>query len=476
MRVLITALAVALTAAATAAAQEAPTILAVPDAPRELSLTIHNGGTAMVRDRRPVTLRPGANRLVFDAIADTIVPESVVLRPAGVAAPLPVVESVFRPGRLTPRNLLAESVGDAVWVARTNPATGEVERRRGRLLAFEDGIVVEVDGRIEMVPPEAVAVDAVPAGLQAAPALSITVEAGAAAVRAVELAYLAGGLDWRADYVLELRPGADADLRAQVTVTNETDTSWPDARLSFAAGEVNRVEPPPPPPPRPAAMAMRAIAESAPAKDLEPEAMAAAHLYRLDRPTDLGARQTKQIALLSRAGVPVEREYVARAPSFGFHGRVPQPQESNAALELVLRNTDQARLGVPLPAGVVRVYRRDSAGELQFQGEDRIGHTAAGGEVRLTVGRDFDLPVERRQTAFERIGQSAHESAYEVELRNAKPEPVTVLVEERMPGDWTVVEESLPHDKKTAQTAVWAVPVPAGGTATLRYRVRVEGF
>jgi hypothetical protein len=136
-------------------------------------------------------------------------------------------------------------------------------------------------------------------------------------------------------------------------------------------------------------------------------------------------------------------------------------------------------LGIPLPKGIVRVYKRDSKGNAQFVGEDRIDHTPKNEKVRLKLGDAFDVTADKKQTSFEKLGGAGkynyiYEAAFQIDLKNAKDEPVTVKVIEPIPGDWQMVRESLPHRKETSNTAVWEVPVPADGKATLTYKVRIR--
>lgn len=472
MRAVIAAVIVALALPPTAPAGEVAAEQAVAVDGRTLSLTIYGGDLALVRDRRGVVLRQGLNRLAFDDIGAQVLPASVMLRPADNGT-LRVVERLFDRDVLSPPALVERSVGGEVWVEHLRPATGEIVRRRGILLTAGDPVLVEVEGRVETVDAGALAFDRVPAGLRRRPTLAILVDADKPGRRDVELAYLTAGLTWRADYVAELA-GDTLDLEALVTVSNDSGTPFAAARLSFVAGEINRV----------ADVVVRqrsgreaaAMAAPAPmaAPDLAREAMAGAHLYHLDRVTDLGDKQTKQMSLLRRAGIGAARQYVAEAQFQPQRQR--DPAEGNASLQLVFANTREAGLGVALPAGIVRVYQRDSRGELQFQGEDRLPHTAEGGKVRLRLGADPDLPVRRVQTAYQKVSGDVWEAAWEVTARNAKAEPVTVLVRESLPGDWQILDQSAEHRKETAQTVVWPLPVPAGGEAVLRYRVRVKGY
>ena len=203
-------------------------------------------------------------------------------------------------------------------------------------------------------------------------------------------------------------------------------------------------------------------------------------LYTLPRPTTLADNQTKQVALLGAAAVPVTKELLVRGADYYYRSSVGDlGQKLKAAVFVEFANREDAQLGQPLPKGVVRVYKRDSAGRAQFVGEDRIDHTPKNETVRLRLGEAFDVTASKKQTDFRRRETSntasyVAESAYEIVLRNAKTEPVTVTVREPVPGDWTMMEESQRHAKVAAGTAEWRVTVPAGGSTTLKYRVQVR--
>jgi hypothetical protein len=131
-------------------------------------------------------------------------------------------------------------------------------------------------------------------------------------------------------------------------------------------------------------------------------------------------------------------------------------------------------LGKPLPAGVVRVYAKDSKGAAQFVGEDQITHTAKNEAIRLKLGEAFDITAERKQTSYRKLADNLIETAYRIELRNAKDEAVTVRVQEPMPGDWEIVQESFKGNKESARANSWNVNVPAGGKTVLEYTARVK--
>ena len=200
------------------------------------------------------------------------------------------------------------------------------------------------------------------------------------------------------------------------------------------------------------------------------------HLYTLERTTTLADNQTKQVALLRAAGTPVVKELVlAGEPHYYGSSAGEIGRKLKAGVFIEFDNRETVGLGMPLPQGVVRVYQRDAEGRAQFIGEDRIDHTPKNEKVRLRLGNAFDVTADKKQTDFkvrEQPGRSsAFESAYEIVLRNAKAEPVTVTVREPVPGDWTMLQESQRHAKVAAGTAQWRVTVPAGGSSTLSYRV-----
>ena len=154
-------------------------------------------------------------------------------------------------------------------------------------------------------------------------------------------------------------------------------------------------------------------------------------------------------------------------------------QKLKAGVFVEFTNSEKAHLGMPLPKGVVRVYKRDSAGNAQFIGEDRIDHTPKNEKVRLHLGEAFDVTADKKQTEFKRREPTnrasyVFESAYEIVVRNAKTEAGHVTVREPVPGDWTMLEQSLPHAKVAAGTAEWQVDVAPGGSTTLKYRVLVR--
>jgi len=435
-----------------------------------VAVTIYNGDLALVKDARRVRLDAGENRLAWRDVSARMQPETALLRSLD-GKPLTLLEQNFDFDLLTPQTLLKKSVGEKVRVIRTLPDTGAETSEEATILAANNGVVLKFKDHIETGIPGRLAFERVPAGLRDKPTLSMLLRDGEGGEQNLELSYLTGGLSWKADYVAELNGKEDAmDLNGLVTLTNTSGTAYRDAHLQLVAGEVNRAQPEAVPRP-----VMRDAMVMAAAKPkMQEEGLLDYHLYTLGRTTTLLDNQTKQVALMSAQQVPVHKEYVLQGQSYyyqGQYGDLGQKLKPAVILKFVNKG---GQLGVPLPKGIVRVYKKDSAGNAQFVGEDRIDHTAKNETVRLKLGEAFDISADKKQTDYEKISNRVFETAYRIEIRNAKREPVQVEVIEPMPGDWEIVSESVPHAKAAAHKAVWHVSVPADGKTTLTWRTRVR--
>ena len=461
------------------AAQETATTLKDQKA---LAVTIYNDNLALVKDTREVRLPRGEARLAFEEVSAQIRPETALLRNLTAPKDFWVAEQNFDFDLLTPQKLLDKYVGKQVTVVRSVPnaegaGTKEV-RENATVLATNGGVVLQFPDRIETSIPGRIVYPGVPANLRARPTLVISLHSGAEKAQKLELSYLTGGLSWRADYVANLAPDEKTlDLSGWVTLTNQSGAAYPDATLQLVAGDVNRVRQV-----RMDGLAMMAPAAKAMerAPQMQEEGLFEYHLYTLDRPTTLASNQTKQVALLSAGSVPVRKEYVLQGQSYYYTSAFGDIRgQEKVGVFVTFQNEPANHLGMPLPKGIIRVYKRDSEGRAQFVGEDQIDHTPTHEQVRLKLGDAFDVTARRKQTDYRSLGRqgkfgNVSESAYEVVLKNAKKEAVTVSVREPLPGDWEMIQNSHPFTKADAHTAEFKVEVPAEGSATLTYRVRVK--
>ena len=445
---------------------------------QSVAITIYNEDLALVKDARKVTLEEGANRLALRDVSARMRPETAQLRSLTAPGSLTLLEQNFDFDLLTPAKLLEKYVGRTVRIVKTHPTTGAETTETAEVLSAQEGVVLKVGDRIETGVPGRIVFDGVPANLRDRPTLVTDLVNRKPGPQELELSYLTGGLSWKADYVAELNADdSGVDLNGWVTLTNQSGTAYGNAKLQLVAGDVNRVRDEMV---RAKGAPRVALAEAAAPAPMAQESLFEYHLYTLNRPTTLADNQTKQVALLSASGVPVTKELLVNGADYYYRSSVGNiGQKLKAGVYVEFANKDSSRLGMPLPKGVVRVYKRDSAGNAQFVGEDRIDHTAKNETVRLHLGDAFDVTADKKQTDFKRREPNnkasyVMESAYEVVVRNAKAEAVTVTVREPIPGDWQMLEESQPHKKVAAGTAEWRVKIPAEGSTTLKYRVLVR--
>lgn len=447
------------------------------DDQKSVAVTIYNENLALVKDQRKIQLGSGQNTLAFRDVSAQMRPETALLRSLSSPGKLSVIEQNFDFDLLTPQKLLEKFVGKSVGVIKTNPATGAETTEQAQVLAANNGVVLKMGDRIETGIPGRIVYSDVPANLRDRPTLVMSLNNSGAAQQDVELSYLSGGLGWKADYVAELNPADDKmDLSGWVTLTNTSGASYRNAKLQLVAGDVNRVQDE-----RRLVRAMSKMEMApAPAAQMAEESLLEYHLYTLDRPTTIAENQTKQVSLLAASQVPVRKELLLRGADYYYsssYGELGQKMKVGVFVEF--DNKESARLGMPLPKGIIRVYKKDGAGNAQFVGEDSIDHTPKNEKVRLKLGEAFDVTADKKQTDFKKLpnptkGTTMFESAYEIVLKNAKKEAVTVTVQEPIPADWKIIKSSHAYEKAASNTAVWHIDVPAEGKTTLTYRVQVK--
>ena len=443
-----------------------------PEDRRALTLTVYQQNLALVQERRRVELPAGRGRLAVVGVPAQLMPETALARGASPDR-IRVLGQVYENALLTPEALLRAAVGSAVQVVTTDPQTGAESFAPAELLRAQGReAMLRIGGRIRTMDVSRIAFASAPAHLRAHPTLVLDLNSASAGPEALSLSYLTGGLHWRADYVARLSENeTELALTGWVTLTNGTEAAFENARLRVVAGVLNRAARPVQP--VRAKAAMRAMTEAADAPVGAP--ISDLQLFDFPAPVSIRANEKRQLALLSAPSVKVVKEYRLVGSNAYFGGLRRDVARTSPEVRYLLENTAAAGLGRPLPGGVVRLYVPTNGGEL-LRGEDSIRHTPNGESVTLTAGLAADITSERRQTAFKRDGlpRNVVETAHAIVLRNAKPEPVTVSVLERFPGDWRILSESAPHEKRSSAEAVWRIPVPAGGTAELTYRLRIR--
>ena len=441
----------------------------------ELSLTVYNSDLALVRDVRSLELPRGTFDLKFMDIAATVNPATVHFRSLSEPSRVNVLEQNYEYDLLEPDKLLRKYVGRDVTLVRNrvDGGTTREEEVTARLLSYNSAPVWQINGEIVTgLQADHIRFPELPGNLFARPTLIWSLSNQGATRHRVEAAYLATRLSWNADYVLTVaRDDAAADLDGWVTVTNASGTQFRNASLQLVAGNVNRV--------RQVLGKMADLALERREMDAAPamaqESFSDYHLYTLGRKTSINNSQTKQVSMLGATGFPVRKRYVVDGQAFYYRNaqHPGSPLKDDVQVFYQFTNDAKAGLGVPMPAGVVRVYQADSRGGTQFVGEDRIDHTPKDETLNLKIGTAFDVVAERKQTDFQKIASNVYEMEFEVTLRNHKTVPVTVEVNEPIGGTWRMVSSTLPYTKTDAWAAQFSAPVPPDGSVNLRYRVRV---
>jgi hypothetical protein len=440
-------------------------------ADQRLALTIYNQDLALVEDVRSLDFTAGRSRLEFKDVSASIRPETVALSATGVE----IVEQNFDFDLLTPEKMMEKAVGRQVRIVRTNPGNGNEVTETATVLSVNNGVVLKIGDRIEVLradgAPTRVIFDKVPENLRARPTLSINVQSSAAGRRDATLSYLTTGLSWKADYVALFDEQAkQLDMQGWVTLTNKSGTTFSDAVTQLVAGNINIVRAEQPEWQQQQWQQEQQRVRAARQAGNEPGArrpLADYYVYPLRERTTVADNQTKQVGFLDAQGVAARKVYEYSADWFSS---LTDPE--HAAVVVRFSNSSKGGLGAQLPAGMVRVYVRDTDGKPRFVGENRIGHIPQGSEVSVKTGDAFDVTVQPTLVKQDRAGFWRSRYSMEYLVRNARSEPVTLDV--RQAGLWRegkVLQESIKSTRPDAYTLQWSVPVAANGETKLTFTV-----
>ncbi len=460
------------------AAQTQPGTSTIEDQ-KSVAITVYNSNLGLVKDTRTLRLPRGTSQLRFMDVAQQINATSVHIKSVTAPNALAVVEQSYEYDLLNPQKLLDKYVGkELTLVLKTLENNSEkLVPTSATLLSNNGGQVWQIGNQIVINPTNIgeIRFDRLPQDLIAKPTLVWTLNNTGTDTHTVEASYLTTGLNWRSDYVIVVNQNdTKADLNGWVTLNNTSGTAYRNAELKLVAGDVNRVRD---------EVAMNAVSEmrvaragAAPQPQFQEQAFFEYHLYTLQRQTNIKHNETKQISLLSSDNFTIKKELIVNGQAFYFQGynNPGEPVKEKVGVYVSFKNAKENNLGLPLPAGVVRVYKADATGAQQFVGEDRIDHTPKDETVRIKLGDAFDVVAERKQTDYKNIARRVFEYAYEIRIRNHKEEAVTVVVNEPIGGDWEIINSTYPAEKTAAFAARFNVSVAKDGESVLSYRVRVK--
>jgi hypothetical protein len=343
--------------------------------------------------------------------------------------------------------------------------------------------IIEVDGKLQFSLPGQPIFPALADGTILKPTLDWIVNSAQPAKFDAELSYVSGGMSWSADYNIVAPENGDAlDVVGWVTLDNQSGRMFERARIKLMAGDVNKIQPP-----MATRFAMGGVVggiAGGQQPQVEEKTFDDYHLYSLPEPTTLRDRETKQVELLRAVGVQSKRLYVYDGmrpdQNYGGYPDLRQVQQygtrSNPHVWVMREfvNSKANRLGMPLPKGRVRFYRRDQDGQVEFTGENQIDHTAADETVRVYTGNAFDIAGERRQTRYQTQMMPSNgfvDESFEIKLRNHKTEPATVRVVEHLYrwSNWVITQESTAHRQTDSRTMEFEVTLAPNEERTITY-------
>ena len=435
-----------------------------------VQLTVYSSNLGLVKDIRKVELPVGQAELRFMDIASHIIPVTVHARSLNHPEDFAILEQTYHYDLMSADKLLDKYVGEKIKIIIWNEFQDRKEVVEATLLSNEQGQIYEIKDEIYLGHPGYKVLPGIPEDFTAKPTLMWLYDNRTKEAHKLEVSYLTSNMNWKADYVVILQEDdRSLDISGWVTLANESGATYKNAGLKLVAGEVHRVterfgE---------RSYMMKAVPE-AQAPSFEERAFFEYHLYDLKRKTTIKDKETKQISLLEALGVETEKELLV----YGTRSYFTRPYTEEIPKQPVnvyikFKNSEDEDLGMPLPAGIMHLYKKDDEGSLQFIGEDRIEHTPKDEEIKLKVGEAFDVVAERIQTDYKKITTRVHESEWEIALRNRKETDITVGIVELLLGNWQIISSSHPYEKVDAFTIRFDVNVPKGEEIKVNYRVRV---
>jgi hypothetical protein len=433
----------------------------------DIAITIYNDGTGLVKDTRSLQLPSGEFDLIFMDVAASIDPTSVHFISRTNPDAVGVLEQNYEYDLVSTQALYQRHIDHNITVRTEDGRTIE-----GTLLSYGGGMVISTEGGIVIVNnPVETTFEELPEGLITRPTLRWSLLCNNAGAHECEMSYLTSGMGWNANYVAVVdQNDSKLDLNGWVTIANNSGTSYRDATLKLVAGDVHRVQP------KydiyANGLAYGAAPMAAEVPGFEEESFFEYHLYTLQRPATVLNSQQKQISLMEGEGISVQKIFVFD-PGYSYYGR-GDTAEGKIAVRLKFMNSEENGLGIPLPKGILRVYKEDSSGALQFIGEDEIDHTPKDEEIEIFLGEAFDIVGERVVLDRRQIRNDTWEYDVQITLRNHKEEDIQVVYWDYVRGDWEVMRSSHEYRQKDASTVEFVIPVESDGETVLTYTIRRE--
>lgn len=438
----------------------------------DLEVTVYNSNLGVVKEYRTNYLDSGLNTVLYEGVASNIDPSSVKLK--SINGNIEVLEQNFQYDIVSREKILEKYVGKDITAYQIYGDKKELIE--GTLLSYSgDQLVLrDKDGKINILSVNSLVLPDLPEGLITKPTLEWQIDSKEAKNQTLELSYMTGGMSWSADYVAVTNDNDDKlDLNGWVTVKNNAGTTFNNVSLKLIAGDVHRTSVATP------SIYMEdvngAYKTAAGSSQFREQSLFDYHMYDLQRRTTLKDNEEKQLSLMSANGIGVEKEYVYDDIQnwYWYGSSWSDTTEKKIDVMLNYNNSEANNLGIPLPKGTVKIFKKDASGKLQFIGEDAIDHTPKDETIRLLAGQAFDIVGERKQMNMKDLG-GYYEYTWEVTLRNHKSGDITVSVLENTAGDWEITNENIDHVKESNNKIKWKVPVKANSETKLTYTIRYK--
>jgi len=462
------------------------------------SLTIYNQDFAVVRQDLPLDLKSGENQFNMNDITMHVEPDSVILRDPSGKHSLQVLEQNYRADPVSQMSLLSLYEGRTIDFELPDHSTikGKVIRsgyvRPDYFNPNNYGVgaeepIIEVAGQLRFGLPGTPVFPDLTAETILKPRMEWLLATDKPGKFPAEFSYITGGMSWQADYnIVAPEKGDVVDIVGWVTIDNRTGKAFENAHIKLMAGDVNKIQPNAMNGVLARKVAMELAAPMAPA--VTEKAFDEYHLYTLERATTLRDRETKQVEFIHASSVASKQLYVYDGAKIDFNryggwnwenirNDHSYGTESNPKIWVMREfvNSQANHMGMPLPKGRVRFYRRNDDGQMEFTGENMIDHTPKDETVRIYTGNSFDLTGERRRTNYTVDNkQDAATETFEIKVRNHKKEPVEIRVVEHLyrGKNWTVAANSDKYMKKDSQTIEFPVTVQPDGEKVITYTAR----
>ncbi len=446
---------------------------------KDVEITIYNQNIGLVKEKRELELKKGVQEVKIVDVAAQIEPTSVHFKSLTAPKDCVVLEQNFDYDLISQSKLLEKYIDKEIelkeYIEENNK---QVEKtKKGILLSIRDGKVVKIGDKIYLNPSESIVLPELPEGLITKPTLSWLVSNNKEGTHLVEISYLTNGINWDANYVLVVdREDKSLEITGWVTIDNNSGATYKNAKLKLVAGDIHRVKP---------EYAVRrdvlykaAFAETAQPQFKEEEFFEY-HIYTLQRRTDIKDNEKKQIEFVQASNVAVKKLYIYDGAKFSWTSRVSTAddlytEKCNKKVWVILefKNSKENNLGIPLPKGKIRVYKKDEEEMLQFIGEDQIDHTPKDEVVRVYVGNAFDI-VGERKLLDKKVGNNWSELSIEIRIRNKKKENINIkVVEHHFTENWKVLESSHKYEKVSADTMEFNIDVAKEKEEVINYKVK----